>query len=347
MSADNNQNDNRSNKKNKDTGDEKNTLFEKGGFSVIVCTSIAVVVLASMYFSNSNNSSSNNNSTSEFDNLSVNSSDVKSYKENLVDNSTTYFQEAQLDNSLNELLQQVESELDLVEEENLLVLEEEDKQEDKQEDKNDVEDKEDSNKETTNTEITTTKKEDEQEDKEDVVEDKDKEDNNITESTSNQEQASDSNSNSNNDNSINFSLFDDSKEMAWPVSGQIVMNYSMDTAIYDKTLDLYRTNDSICISVPEGTDVIASADGVVEQIFLDNEKGNSVVINHGNGWVSTYSQLTDDLNVSVGQVVDMGEQIGNVSLPSNYSVLLGPHLDFTVRKDDLSSDPLLVLAQIE
>ncbi|MFI3230676.1 MAG: M23 family metallopeptidase [bacterium] len=350
MSSDNNQNDNRANKKDKNAGDKTNTLFEKGGFSIVVCTSIAILVVASLYFSNNSGSSGSNNNMNELDNLSVNSSDIKSYKENLVDNSTTYFQQAQLENNnlnnFNEVIQQVEIELDLLEEENLLVLKEEDK--DKEEDKKDVEeDKEDSSKESiTSTEITTAKKEDEEDkDKEDEDEDKEedkeedkKDDNSITESTSSQVQVS---------NSVNFSLFDDSKEMAWPVEGQIVMNYSMDTAIYDKTLDLYRTNDSICISVPEGTNVLSSADGVVENIFLDNVKGNSVVINHGNGWVSTYSQLTDNLNVSVGQVVDKGEQIGNVSLPSNYSVLLGPHLDFTVRKDDLSSDPLLVLAQVE
>ncbi len=144
-----------------------------------------------------------------------------------------------------------------------------------------------------------------------------------------------------------FSMFNESQEMTWPVSGQIVMDYSTETAIYDKTLELYRTNDSICISSPEGTDVMASSEGIVENIFTDNENGKTVVINHGNGWMSTYSQLQEEVNVAVGQVVKEGEFIGKIGSPSNYSVLLGPHLNFKITKDNTSSDPKLVLAQIE
>ena len=135
--------------------------------------------------------------------------------------------------------------------------------------------------------------------------------------------------------------------MSWPVSGKIVMDYSTETAIYDKTLDLYRTNDSICISSPEGTDVIASSEGIVENIFVDDENGKTVVINHGNGWMSTYSQLQDEVSVDVGQVVKEGQSIAKIGSPSNYSVLLGPHLNFKITKDEKSSDPKLVLVQIE
>ncbi len=317
----------------KDVNNTSNTFFEKGGFPIVLCSSIAVLVVTSLYFSNSSNSSSSKSNSIELDNLSVNSSDIKSYKESLVDNSnssnisnTDDLQQAQLDNnsnsfnSLENLLVQVELDEDLL-------LQKEDTNKESSE-------IESSETESNNTETNITKKE-EEESKEEV---ETKEKSNEEESKISSNDVSDS---------VNFTLFDDSKEMTWPVSGQIVMNYSADTAIYDKTLDLYRTNNSICISAPEGTEVLASADGIVEKIFIDNEKGNSVVINHGNGWVSTYSQLTEALNVSVGQVVDMCEEIGQVALPSNYSVLLGPHLDFTITKDDLTSDPLLVLANIE
>ena len=148
-------------------------------------------------------------------------------------------------------------------------------------------------------------------------------------------------------NDQNFSLFDDTKEMTWPVFGQIVMDYSMETAVYDKTLEQYRTNDSIAISAEEGTEVLAAAEGVIERVYADVEDGNTVVINHGNGWASTYSQLQDNVLVAVGQVIAEGEVIGNVGTPSNYSVNLGPHLDFKITKDNVSTDPKLVLAEIE
>ena len=144
-----------------------------------------------------------------------------------------------------------------------------------------------------------------------------------------------------------FTMFDESKEMTWPVSGQIIMDYSTEKLVYDKTLDQYRTNDSIAIASPEGSNVLASAEGVVEQIFTDVENGVTVVINHGNGWMSTYSQLDEDVLVAVGQIVGEGEKIGNIGAPSKHSVLLGPHLNFKITKDNLTKDPKLVLAQIE
>ncbi len=144
-----------------------------------------------------------------------------------------------------------------------------------------------------------------------------------------------------------LSLFNDDDEMTWPVSGQILMDYNMDSAIYDKTLEQYRTNDSISISAPLGTEVCVSADGVVTAVTKDEEKGVSVSVDHGNGWMSTYSQLQDNLKISEGQTVYQGDVIGNIAEPSKYSTALGPHLEFSVFKDDKATDPKLVLAALD
>jgi len=145
-----------------------------------------------------------------------------------------------------------------------------------------------------------------------------------------------------------FNMFDETKEMSWPVNGQIVMDYSIETAIYDKTLDQYRTNDSISISAPVGTEVKAAAEGVVEKIFTDEENGQSIVLNHGNGWLTTYSQLEQKtVLVKEGQIVKEGETLGKVGEPTNYSVMLGSHLDFKITKDELAQDPKLVLVQYD
>ena len=107
-----------------------------------------------------------------------------------------------------------------------------------------------------------------------------------------------------------FSLFDESQDMSWPVSGNVVKNYDMETAVYDKTLDQYKVSDSICISAPVGTEVKASAEGIVENIFVDDENGQTVVINHGNGWLSTYGQLEENVSVAVGDIVKENDIIG-------------------------------------
>lgn len=142
-------------------------------------------------------------------------------------------------------------------------------------------------------------------------------------------------------------LFNDNDEMSWPVDGQILMDYSTDATIYDKTLDQYRTNESICISAPLGSEVKSGADGTVASITKDDEKGVCVSIDHGNGWLSTYSQLQDNLAVSEGQTVYRGDKIGVIAQPTKYSVAIGPHLEFSVLKDEVSTDPKLVLASIE
>lgn len=144
-----------------------------------------------------------------------------------------------------------------------------------------------------------------------------------------------------------YTLFDDSKEMSWPVEGQIVMDYSVDTAVYDKTLDQYRTNDSLCINAAADSEVTAAADGVVEAVSKDRVNGSSVVLNHGNGWKTTYSQLRDDVSVTEGQVVCEGDAIGRVGTPSIYSEALGTHLEFSVSHDEGSVDPKTLLKSEE
>ncbi len=141
-----------------------------------------------------------------------------------------------------------------------------------------------------------------------------------------------------------FSFFEDNQVMSWPVQGDIVMDYNVDTPIYDKTLEQYRTNNSICIAAPVGSQVKAASEGIVTKVDNTREEGNCVSIEHGNGWVTTYSQLQDNVLVTVGQLVKEGEVIGGVADPTLYSVLLGPHLDFKMTKGDAPEDPKLFLA---
>jgi len=135
-----------------------------------------------------------------------------------------------------------------------------------------------------------------------------------------------------------FASFTDSDRMEWPVFGDILMDYSVDHLIFDKTLAQYRTNDVLCIAADLGADVKAAAAGRVLDLKLTRESGKTVVIGHGNGWSTTYSQL-GSVNVNVGDVVEAGDVIGTIGEPSIYKVLLGSHLGFTVAKDDAVRNP--------
>ncbi|MDR1067054.1 MAG: peptidoglycan DD-metalloendopeptidase family protein [Clostridiales bacterium] len=140
-----------------------------------------------------------------------------------------------------------------------------------------------------------------------------------------------------------FDSFSENSKMSWPVLGDIVMDYSDSHAIYDKTLDQYRTNDILCIGADIGSQVVASAEGVVVKTANTKENGNLIVIDHGNGWTTTYSQLQDGLLVKEGDLVKKGQIIGGVNNPSIYSVLLGNHLGFKVAKNSVPVNPLSVL----
>ena len=154
-----------------------------------------------------------------------------------------------------------------------------------------------------------------------------------------------SSDNINENNEQSFNSFDDNQKMAWPVFGEIVMDYNNQNLVYDKTLEQYRTNDSISLSAQVGEQVKATADGVVKLITNTPETGNTVVIDHGNDWTTTYSQLQDDLLVNEGDIVKKGQVIGGVNSPTKYGVLLGSHLDFKVTHEDNSVDPKLVMAE--
>lgn len=140
-----------------------------------------------------------------------------------------------------------------------------------------------------------------------------------------------------------FEEYTQSEKMSWPLEGDVVMNYSMDAPIYDETLDQYRTNDNIAISANLGEQVKATAEGVVKTVSSSREDGNYIVIDHGNGWETKYSQLQETQLVAEGDIVQAGQVIGGVSIPTIYEVLLGNHLDFSVTKDGEKIDPMTVL----
>lgn len=130
---------------------------------------------------------------------------------------------------------------------------------------------------------------------------------------------------------------------AYPVEGRVVLPYSADHAIYDPTLDQYRTNDSISLAAAEGTEVRAAAEGTVQAVLTDTEAGNVVVIAHADDWLTTYGQLT--VSVEKGDRVEQGQRIGQVTAPTKYGAALGSHLEFAMEKEGKPVDPAKTIGQ--
>lgn len=132
-------------------------------------------------------------------------------------------------------------------------------------------------------------------------------------------------------------------KMAWPVSGNVLMEYSTEALIYDETLDQYRANDSMSIGAASGEAVVAAAAGTVKSIGQNDRLGHYVVISHGNGLETTYGQLQEAVDVAVDETVSKGETIGYVADPTWYSLALGTHVEFQVTLEGTPVDPTLYL----
>lgn len=103
---------------------------------------------------------------------------------------------------------------------------------------------------------------------------------------------------------------------------------------YFKSLKLHTGMD---FAVPIGTNVYATADGTVQEIWYSHKgAGNRIVINHGESLYETRYLYLNEIFVKKGQKVTRGDIIGKVG---NLGMTM-PHLHYEVRKDGKIADPL-------
>ena len=124
-----------------------------------------------------------------------------------------------------------------------------------------------------------------------------------------------------------------------PIMGETVAVFAVDQLIYDSTMGDWRTHDGIDIQAPEGTAVSSAAAGTVLSVTNDSRMGNTVVIEHANGYVTTYAGLQEQTRVRSGDSVSAGTVIGCVGSTALAEAGLGSHLHFSVTKDAVTVDP--------
>lgn len=132
--------------------------------------------------------------------------------------------------------------------------------------------------------------------------------------------------------------YDGSAKISWPVQGNVVMEYSMDTTTYFKTLDQYKCSDGMMIASEPNSPVSCSYGGVVESVYSDDAYGTCVSVNMGNDYTAIYGQLKD-VSVTEGQQVTAGQQLGLVASPTKYFSKEGSHLFFKITHDGLAMNP--------
>lgn len=133
--------------------------------------------------------------------------------------------------------------------------------------------------------------------------------------------------------------FTEADRLAWPVMGNILLDYSMDATIYFPTLDQYKCNPALIIQSDVSTPVQAPANAKVVECGSDEEIGNYVVMDLGNEYTAVCGQLKD-VKALKGEYLHKGDTIGYVAEPTKYYSVEGNNVYFQLKQAGQPVDAL-------
>lgn len=131
----------------------------------------------------------------------------------------------------------------------------------------------------------------------------------------------------------------------WPVKGAIESPFSLEVLAYDETMGDWRTHSGVDIAAEQGTRVLAMSSGTVRRVYEDDLMGTTVVIDHGEGLVSYYHNLSKSPTVTEGDTVVTGTVIGTVGDSALAESGRPSHLHLEVSLDERPVDPVDYLPQ--
>lgn len=132
--------------------------------------------------------------------------------------------------------------------------------------------------------------------------------------------------------------FAESDGLLRPVSGEVLIPFSMDSSVYFSTLDQFKYNSALMIGAAVGDTVSACAEGRVIDIFQDSEIGHAITMELGDGYKITYGQL-ENINVTLNSYVDRGQAIATVAAPTKYYSVEGSNLYLKLTADGTPVNP--------
>lgn len=125
----------------------------------------------------------------------------------------------------------------------------------------------------------------------------------------------------------------------WPMEGNVIINYSMDTTVYFATLEQYKYNPAVIIEGEVNDKVVSAAKGKVVDISTNEVTGCTMTVDLGDGYTAIYGQLKEP-NFSVGDYVESGHVLGFVAEPTKYFAVEGSNLYFAMEKDGEPINPV-------
>lgn len=126
--------------------------------------------------------------------------------------------------------------------------------------------------------------------------------------------------------------------LGWPVAGTISSPYGYRN---HPVREERRFHTGVDLSVPSGSEVKATADGIVSFAGWTENSGIVVVVEHGHGFSTAYAHNRKAL-VRVGQRIARGEVI---AMSGSTGVSTGPHVHYEIWRDGRHADPAGFLAR--
>jgi len=126
--------------------------------------------------------------------------------------------------------------------------------------------------------------------------------------------------------------------LGWPVDGRLSSSYGYrNHPVHEER----KFHTGVDISVPSGSEVKATADGIVSFAGWTANSGLVVVAEHGHGFSTAYAHNRKAL-VRVGQRIARGEVI---AMSGSTGVSTGPHVHYEIWRNGRSADPAGFLAR--
>ena len=128
----------------------------------------------------------------------------------------------------------------------------------------------------------------------------------------------------------------ESRWLQWPVAGSNTVSLSNPFgARWNPGGQGKTVHNGIDIPGTAGTAILAAADGTVTETGFDPERGNYLLIDHGDGLTTLYAACKE-VGVNKGEAVKAGDEIATLG---STGVSTGPHLHFEVRQDGEPQNP--------